>query len=463
MGKLRCAVLAKIRARRGELLLTLAAVAALSLIPTSAQAGGGGAEETDQATFIAVLLLLVVGAAYLFAHLVVDRLQGRFLVVAGMEYIVLGVFLGPAFPQVSALNDLSGVMPIIALAAGWVGLLRGMELNLRTIREAPEGSGRLAFGVELMTAIAVFVPTYFGLQFDFVHGYLGRDLTRETAGICAGFLACCAATSASTGLDVLKRRYHLEGRLIPLLRRTSRMGDVIALTLVGLLFGVYHQGHEGSPLELTPAEWGLVSVGLGGALGLLFTPFIAGNENENNRFLAMVGIITFASGAAYFLDISPLLVNLALGTVLVNTARGGTGIRTSLQRTDRPMHLVLLVFAGALWTPTPWIPTVAGLFIFLVLRLLGKVAGGLMAGWGAEHLRTDLFRGLLGHGDVTVAMAISYRLVFDGRAVETTYSIVLGSVILHHLFEPRLLRSLLVDAGALRTEVSTPLKRDSAA
>src|SRR5690606_34610541 len=118
---------------------------------------------------------------------------------------------------------------------------------------------------------------------------------------------------------------------------------------------------QGTPLHpelpippLGPSDWILISILLGGGLGMLFTPFLGGDESPNGRFLALVGIITFASGAAFLLNLSPVAVNLALGAVLVNAARTGQLIGRTLVATERPMELVLLVLAGVLFRPPEW-------------------------------------------------------------------------------------------------------------
>jgi NhaP-type Na+/H+ or K+/H+ antiporter len=78
-----------------------------------------------------------------------------------------------------------------------------------------------------------------------------------------------------------------------------------------------------------------------------------------------------------------------------------------------------------------------------------------IVGWGTT-LRKDLFRGLLAHGDVTLAMAVSFRLVYEGPAVDMAYSVVLCSIIFNDLLAPRLLRGLLVDEGDLQRELKDP-------
>ncbi len=141
-----------------------------------------------------------------------------------------------------------------------------------------------------------------------------------------------------------------------------------------------------------------------------------------------------------------------MGFVLVNVARGGQLLHSTLESTERPMAIVLLIFAGALWTPSPLIPTLIAFAAFVAARTGAKWLASVIAGWGTS-LRKDLFRGLLAHGDVTLAMAVSFRLVYEGSAVEIAYSVILCSIILNDLLAPRLLRGLLVDEGDLQREL----------
>lgn len=424
-------------------LVCLTLVVALGWPAPALAAGGGG----HAGTGVVVILLLFVAAAYVLTHFVIGRLQRTLLVVSGVEYILLGILLGPVVPQIRAFEDLGELLPVIALAAGWIGLLRGMELDFSHMKDAPRGASRVALGDDLITGILVAGSAYL----FFTSGMFVLGIDDSQAWMSGGVLACCAAVGSTEPIEVIKKRYHVEGPTVPMLRRAARVGDVGALLVFGLLFCVFHQDEENTPLVLRPTEWAVVSVGLGAALGLLFRPFLIGDESENSRFLALVGIITFASGAAWFLNLSPLLVNLVLGTVLVNTAKAGPQIHATVERTKVPMNLVLLVFAGALWSPPPLWPTVAATCAFIVLRFAGKWIGSRLAAWG-QDIRNDLHRGLMGHGVVTIAMAISFRLVYSGPAVDVAYTVILASVVFHDLAAPRVLRALLVDTGELRRE-----------
>ncbi len=282
------------------------------------------------------------------------------------------------------------------------------------------------------------------------------DVTWREGAACAYMIGCCAAADSAEPIKVLADRYVIEGPLAAQLRDAARVGDVLVILAFGLVFSIFHPPPgETSGTDLTwAAEWTGLQLGLGVTLGLFFTPFLGGNETENGRFLAMVGIITFASGAAYFLDLSPLAVNVCLGIVLVNVARTGKLMLSTLERTEKPMLLVLLVLAGMLWRPPPLDLTLYVFAGFLLLRLFGKFVASRMATWGIADQRKDLFKGLLAQGEVTVAMAVSFQVVFDGELVDVVYTVALASVILFDLTAPRMLRGLLVDAGNIRRERS---------
>ena len=272
------------------------------------------------------------------------------------------------------------------------------------------------------------------------------------AAVSAAVLGCCAACDSVEPFDVLAKRYEIGSQLAPMLRNAAQLGDVLIILAFGAVLCVFHPSTPGAEVPLSEAGWFLVMVGLGVGLGLLFRPFLGGDESDNARFLALVGIIIFASGAAYFLELASLTVNLLLGIVLVHFARGGKLLHLTLERTERPMRLVLLVFAGALWEPPALWPTVYGLGAFLLLRWVGKWLASVLASLGTG-LRRDIYRGLMSHGEVTVAMAVSFRLFYSGAAVDIAYTVILGSVVFWDLFAPRMLRTILVEEGDLLREL----------
>ena len=427
-------------------------------LPTFARASAAASSSHDSGAeplTTVVTLVLGVGAAYLLAHFVVDGLQKRFLLNTNAEYIGLGILLGPAVAAVPAFHDLTPIAPIIALATGWVGLLYGMELNLRKLLGTRDNSLRLA----LMDGAGVVIPVLFTTQWFLqapILESLGTDpLSRNDAWLCAWILALTAWAGSSDAMSIVRRRYPQKGPILETLKQTAHLGDLFAIAGFGFLFCAFHQ--EVIPRTAlrapTPVEWAAITLGIGTGLGGLFTVFLGKEDAHANTLLPLVGIITFAAGAAFFLDLSALLVNLVLGVVLINTAQQGNNVRKTLEGTVRPISLILLVFAGALWSPPPLWPTVVLSIGLIVLRLLGKVSFLWLATLGTS-MRKDTFRGLIGQGHVAVAMALSTKLVFHGTGIDIVYTAILVSVVVHELVAPRLLKGLLVDSGLIRNEIA---------
>lgn len=414
---------------------------------TAWAAGSGAASASPISTLL--FLIGVVAAAYVLAHLVVERAQQRFLFVSGAEYVGLGVVLGPAvFPvHLGPLQDLDALAPVFAFVAGWVGLLYGLELDLRSLRGAWRPL-RIALVDALVTGSIVTGAAFLLLR----SGLLVPVEPWAAAWTAALVLGAAAAAGSSSAIDLLASRYGgLESELLPTLRKAVRLGDLVAVSVFGLVFCLFHDGATLTAAPPTPLVWVLVTLGLGLALGLLFFLFLGDDDREANVFLGMVGILLFASGAAFFLRLAAVTVNLVLGGVLAQTPLGGR-IGRELDRTAKPVSLVLLLFAGAMWQPVPLVPGLVVTAGYVGLRVVGKVSASLVATIGTP-LRADLFRGTLAQGNAAVAMAVSFRIVYDGPVVDLVYTAILAGTVLSELVSPRILRGLLVDAGELREDL----------
>ena len=119
------------------------------------------------------------------------------------------------------------------------------------------------------------------------------------------------------------------------------------------------------------------------------------------------------------------------------------------------MSILLLIFAGALWVPVAW-PVWAFAIAYTGLRVGSRLGGGAMIASGHKiepgdtaAVRSDVGRGLLGHGEVAVAMAISAHMVYGGPVMDLALTTILTSVVLSELWAARATRRLLIDAGEI--------------
>ncbi len=426
--------------------------------------GGGGAEEAvgvDGSMVLLLTLLGGIGAAYLLAHFLVDRLQRRWLFTSGAEYVLLGVLLGSA-PGV--LSDHASMAPVLAFGTGWIGLLHGASLRLDKIRDLPRWALRLA-GVDLLVVGGGVALVGWILL------HLWVEVSAGEAMLAAGVLGCAATAGSRSASELLLKRFpqlgpaegeHTlpKGSVIAVVEASARLTQTLAIVAFGVLVCIFHPEMPGAETSPVASEWLLLMLGLGLALGGLFRLLVSSESTDNQRFMAMVGIICFSTGAAFFLDLSALTVNLVLGAVLVQGAEGPQLERT-LVSTLGPVVLLLLVVAGVVWTPVS--PLYGGLLALAVVaaRSLLKVGAGAIAAAGTP-VRADIGRGALAQGPVALCIALSYRLIFRGDAVDLVFTAILVSVVVSEAIAPRVLKGLLVDAGELRQDVAMRAHQASA-
>lgn len=410
-----------------------------------------------------LILIAAVGAAWLIAHFVVGWLQDRFLFTTGSEYMLIGVLLSPAAfgglagafgweasPPVSE-TTLTQLYPIMELAIGWVGLLYGAQLNVKRLFSARDGSLSLSV-LSSLVCFVVVAPLCFVVLSAVPLGDLASTSDLVLASVT---LASVGAVTSPSVLDLVQRQFGARGPTTQMLRQALRLDELLAIAAFGMVFCVFHTRSTVLEHEVTAVEWYLASVLLGLLLGGLFHFFIGKEHNAEKQFLAFVGITVFAAGAAYYLELSGLLVNMVVGVTMVNvTGSSSDEVLLTLERTRRPMYILLLFFAGAVWVPVGWMgfALAAG---YLVLRNAGVFLGGFVASVAqGPRTRRDMGRALLGQGELAVAMALNFMLVFQDRELaEVVFTAVLVSVLANELWSTRLLKDLLIDSGEIRHSV----------
>ena len=394
-------------------------------------------------------LLLVVTAAYLLAHFVIDRLQHRFFFTTGGEYVLLGILIGPATPFFTALNDdvLRQLAPLVSLAIGWMGLLYGSRLDMPRLAGGKFTAGRIALVEALVTGTIVATAcsiVLFHLPFPWPN--------RESYWLAVSVLAVSSVVASPAALTLVRTKLNAKGQLTELMDRVLRFNELIAIVAFGAILCIFHRDNPDLGGRPTEIEWFILSLVLGGALGVLFFLFIGNEHDEDNQFLALVGIIVFASGLAHSLELSPLLVNLVLGFSLVSLADDqlSAELTRSLERSAKPMYIVLLIFAGAM-APTSGMTVWILAVVYVATRIVARMVGGWVASLGLGHrTRWDQGRAFVGHGEVAVAMALNLMLVFPGDIGQLVSVAILSSVIANEIWSPRLLKGLLIDAGDIR-------------
>lgn len=385
-----------------------------------------------------IALFIAVGAGYLAAHVAFDWLGRRFLVVSGAEYLVLGILLGPQVSGILGSSVVTRLDPVLTLAIAWIGLTVGTQFELGRLVVTPARDFRIGFSTSVLTFVVVGA-----LEFTAIH--FGGLTNEFDAVVVACGLGVVAVSSSDAGFSLVTTVVGAGGRLFNQLRASTMLSALVAITLFALLLCWVHVPTPASR-PLTTTEWAVVSIAIGALGGTLFHVFLGETPERDRLFVALVGGIVIVSGAATYMDLSPLLSSFCFGLVLVNTTSSPRELTATLSRVDRPFYFVLLIFAGAAWQPIPsiWILPVA---LFLAARVAATLGGARLVArsngilgefgdnWGLA---------LIGQGRVALVLGLSYLRQGHLPGRDAVFTAAIVSVLLTEFLSARAIRSVLV-------------------
>ncbi len=387
-----------------------------------------------------LILIAIVAGGYLAARLATAALARRFLIVSGAEYLVLGVLLGPRVSGLISANVIDSFGPFITLAIGWMGAVIGSEFHLQRLLKIPGSLYQVAF-LEAALVVAVVGGVMFGLLVRVL------GVAPAPAFTAAAVLAAIAVTTSSSGIALAGRRLARDRAartpLLLQLQVAGGMDAVIGVLTFGIMLGVVHAPPPSDIRPPTPTEWAVLTFGIGVVGGALYHLFLGGERNPDRLFIALAAAITLASGTAAYARLSPLLPTMIIGAILVNTSRTRGEISAVLHRVQRPLYLVLLIFAGAAWRTTGemWVLPITA---FIAIRLIAKVGGARLAtrlsGMTAV-LGHDWGRALIGQGSLAAAIALNYRIFDDSPLSHMVFTAALLSVLTTDLLSARFVRA----------------------
>ncbi|MDW8412601.1 MAG: cation:proton antiporter [Acidobacteriota bacterium] len=402
-----------------------------------------GSSPLKQALFLLALLAL----AYAVSHLVIERVSQRFGIVTGVEYILFGAILG-------GIGSLDTEMayrfrPLIFLGIGTLGLLTGLRLNLRQF-------GRLDFEALRVAAVISFVTLLLVSALPaavlFAAGKRELLVTILPALLCIGAVSMVATPKSIASLIEFMKA---EGESALLVVSVAKFCASFAVIVFGLIFCFFNPRESPVTSSFGFWQWMGVHLLLGTVLGTIFAMFLRKGFSQEKTLTVVLGMVVFSSGLAYYLQLSPILVNAVLGLVLINTCSQGEEVEQMLSSIERPLCIVLFVFAGVSWN---FVHRWWSFWLFapyLLLRYIGRGLGGAVASFGSllDKRLPGMGRALLAPGGLSVAMILNFDAVYGqtlyGPAVYTT--LLLGVIISDVLSYSRT-RSWLIDATGVRLE-----------
>jgi Kef-type K+ transport system membrane component KefB len=391
-----------------------------------------------------LILILILAFAFAATHLEKRFLVGKIRLFHGLEYLLIGILVGPQVLEFLGSETTNRMAPLLSVITGLLGFIYGLPLVARGSKGRMPGGIRVGFAVTLLTAATVG-----GLSMVAITWLKGGDRSGYgLAAVTLGFGAvACSAESIITTISSTRS----QGPISTLLPRAAATMRVMAICGLGIATAVAHGmvGHSFYGLGLGTVGWVSLTLALGVIIGVIFHIF-EGEEQERERlFVATIGVVALASGVAYALQLSPLFVNLVAGATVANLSPSSERLNAAVARLRRPFDATLLLLAGAAWLPIPalmWLLPVG----FVVVRAFALRFSTWLATRRNPTLDPSIPRlgnGLLSQGPLTVAIAVNYHMVPTHALMDIVFTCLIVSGVVNEFWAGSAIRRVLQNGG----------------
>ena len=376
------------------------------------------------------------------------KISRRFSLPNVTGYIVAGLFLGPSF--FSVLNEANQPMVdfVNEFALGIIAFSIGSEFRLADLKKLGKDVFVITVCEVFGVLLVVFSVMYFLLDKSFVFSII---------------IASMSAATAPAGTMMVIRQFRAYGPLTKTILPVAALDDVLGIITFGISlslakFSIGDKTTSVPMMILSP----LIEIGLsfllGLVLGLVFTYLIKRVKSKEDVLSAIITVILLSTGLANYLGLSPLLVNMMVGGVLVNYHNNSKQVFDNINDFAPPINLLFFTFAGAKLDLSVLF-SIGALGIFYALsRAIGKIAG---ASIGAKIVNAEetvvkwLGLALLSQGGISIGLSMIVARELSGFADEII-TVILFSVLVFEILGPILAKVSITKAG----EVDGLLRRN---
>jgi len=355
------------------------------------------------------------------------RREGGLMLLAGA--LLLGALLGHAGFGLFTENLLATISPVVLLGLAWVGLIVGLQFDLRVLGSLQPWHRRAGFLLPLGVGVVVGAVA-------FALGARGATLV---------LLSSVAMVTTPRVVDHLSRSQPPADRsAMRLIKLVAALSSVPALLTWGVGITLVSEPHFRVAFLPGQAATLILAAGLAVILGYA-TMILLRGETESVHILALlVGVVALIAGAGELTGAEPMLMAALTGALIANRSPNPHRILRAAHGLEVPMLTAILLLVGAWWHPGGF--SLLALAALVVVRgVLLLVAGRILTGQARRREVPLSVRwlglGLAPHGPLALAF-----LVAATRENSVTASVAAGvfaSLVLNHVTGSRWLRLVL--------------------
>jgi Kef-type K+ transport system membrane component KefB len=387
---------------------------------------------------------LFAAGIILIAGYYLGRIAGFIKLPEITGYIFAGLIIGKSFLHIvpHEVEESLGVFTQIAL--GLIALTIGGEFSFSKLK-------RLGRDVSVITIVQI-VATFTAVSIGLALLHLPVPIA-----LLAGAIASATAPAATVHI-VQTLKAH--GKFVDMLYGVVALDDAGCVILFSVVFSF-----AGSMLGITGGGHGVLAsighimleIGIGAVAGYLIHRATCKRNSENETLIVTLGFFFTYTVFVMGLGMSPLLTNMAAGTVLINLSPRNHRIFNIIMPITPPLYAMFFVLAGMELDPTQFLDPKILLMgsVYIILRGIGKY-GGVYAGCAMVKSESRI-KNYLGYCMLPQAgVAIGLMDIVSGMhlgpevapqvvaGITALNSIILMSVFVNEIFGPPISRFALI-------------------
>ncbi|MDO4562367.1 MAG: cation:proton antiporter [Clostridia bacterium] len=356
-------------------------------------------------------------------------------------YIVAGLIIGPSVLGLIPENAVGSFSIISEIALGLIAFSVGSEFRISYFRRVGATPIIIAAFEALLASVCVtaaLVLTGHDVAFSLLLG------------------AIASATAPAATIMVIKQ-YRAKGPVTETLLSVVAIDDAAALMLFGIAVSIAQM------LQSPHARFSVMTVAkplyeialsllIGVALGSLLTFFLRFFKKDGNRISLTLGFVLCGVGAAAYLNLSSLLLCMALGMALSNLSKVSTEILRLTDYVTPPIFMLFFVDSGA-ELKLSILPSIGVIgVLYLISRVIGKCLGaylGARIAKAPENVRRYLGGALVPQAGVAIGLSLLATRVVPMYG-DSIRAVILCGTLIYELVGPAITKISLKKAGEIQ-------------
>ncbi|VEU80633.1 cation:proton antiporter [Haploplasma axanthum] len=386
---------------------------------------------------IILILSLFIGFGYL-----IGKLAEKVKLPTVSGYLIAGVIIG--FFPINLTNHLPVFDTISEITLSFIAFGIGSEFVFSSLKKSGKRILTITFwevlGAVLIVSLAMYLMTPFAFP----------TFTNKERLVFSLILGSMSAATAPAATILVIKQFRSDGPVTRSILPVAALDDVLGIIVFGIVLPIARilvPIDPNNALKLT--AWNILkgplievfgSLLIGLLLGILLSILSKKVDPKDNIQVKTIFFILVGLGVSKLLNLSPLLVNIMIGTTLANL-RKDTANRSFKTINDFVPIFYILFFTIAGATLKLDILKTVGLIgvVYIIARALGKITGshvGAVISNAESNVKKYLGFALLPQGGISIGLSLLVNMYLPTTLATPITTIILFSILIYESTGP---------------------------